>query len=308
MSVRRGLAGPPPLRLASPDGPWEALRGALGDGGYGLAYGTASTWAAAADDSALSRILGHEYGRYQALSGTARARFAASRLLLKHAAAAVLGAEPADLELARRPGGRPYLRGCGRLDVSLSHTGDVVAVGLSRLGPIGVDVEPGDRTAYGTGLEEDVCTEHERAALGWLPQEGRNAAVIRLWTLKEAYTKALGLGTRLSFRSFGFTVPATATAAPRLLGTDGLPADDGGWHFETHALDDGCTLSAAVGPAPHATDGTPDTAGMVDRGLMGAVVGCFRKDAAAAQGEDFAEDSREESRRAFGAGRVGRAV
>ncbi|GAB2921419.1 4'-phosphopantetheinyl transferase family protein [Streptomyces heilongjiangensis] len=287
MSVRRGLAGPPPLRVASPDGPWEALRGAVRDGGYGLAYGLAGDWAPAARGPALRALLGHEHGRYLALNGEeARTRFAVSRLLLKHAAAAVLGADPADLELARRPNGRPYLRGCGRLDVSLSHTGDVVAVGLSRLGPVGVDVEPQGRAAYGTGLEEDVCTAHERAALGWLPEEDRNAAVIRLWTLKEAYTKALGLGTRLSFRSFGFTTPSTGTAAPRLLGTDGLPADDGGWHFETHAVDDRCTLSAAVGPAPRAAAGPVDASGMVDDGLMRAVVTCSRKDALATTGAD----------------------
>ncbi|MCF6525448.1 4'-phosphopantetheinyl transferase superfamily protein [Streptomyces sp. JJ36] len=279
MSVPRGLAGPPPLCVRGPGGPWEPLRDALRDGGYALVWGRVTDWPAPGGGTALRGLLGHEAGRYAALEGAGgRARFAASRLLLKHAAAAVLGVRPAELELARRPNGRPYLRGCGPLEVSLSHTGPLVAVGLSRLGPVGVDVERPGRAAYGTGLEEDICTGHERAALDWLPETERNAAVIRLWTLKEAYAKALGLGVRLPFRSFGFTTPATATATPRLLGTDGLPAADAGWRFETHPLDDGCTLSAAVGPTAFATGGVPAAAGMVDRSLMREVVRCSRED------------------------------
>ncbi|MEE1929378.1 4'-phosphopantetheinyl transferase superfamily protein [Streptomyces sp. TRM 70351] len=282
MGSPRGLVGPPPVRVRAGDGPWEALDTALEDGDYALAYGFLADWDPdGRTPGELTRLLGTEADRYGRLEcPEARRRFAASRLLLKHVAAAVLRARPEELELARHPNGRPYLRGCGQLEVSLSHTGTALAVGLSRRGPIGVDIEPSGRTVYGTGLEEEVCTGHERSQLGWLPEPERNGAVIRLWTLKEAYSKALGHGLRLPFRSFGFTTPLTATAVPRLLAVDGTPADDVGWQFETHPLADGYTLSTAVSP-PGTGPGAPqptEAGDLLDKTMTSAVLGCYRKD------------------------------
>lgn len=274
MPPRPGLTGPPPTRVVGPSGPWHPVRDALRDRGYALVHAQVGDWLpVAGDERAVERLLGHEAGRLDTIGGAgARDRFTVSRLLLKYAAGALLDAEPADLELARGPNGRPYLRGFSRFEITLSHTGRTVAVGLSGLGPIGVDVEQPGRPAYATGLAEDICTPYERSVLDWLPPEDRNAAVIRLWTLKEAYSKALGLGTRLSFRSFGFTTPATDGTAPRLLKADGQPSDTGGWQFETHPLEGGCTLSAAVGPSAFASTGIQRAAEMVDQRLMRAVV------------------------------------
>ncbi|WP_457514922.1 hypothetical protein [Streptomyces sp. TE33382] len=60
--------------------------------------------------------------------------------------------------------------------------------------------------------------------------------------------------------------------APRLLNADGQPSDTGGWQFETHPLEGGCTLSAAIGPSAFAPTGIPRAAEMVDQRIMRAVV------------------------------------
>jgi len=282
---RHDPAGAPPARVRGPRGPWDRPLSALAADGHALLYGYVSDWVPdgaddrgddGADGGGPSRLLASEAPRYRAYrSPGPRRRFAASRLLLKHAAGVVLGTDPARLELGREPNGRPYLRGCRHLEISLSHSGDLVAVGLSLLGPVGVDVEASARRVYGSGLEEEALTGHERAALGRLPEEERNAAVIRLWTLKEAYGKARGLGLRLPPRSFGFPVPGdpgAPAAGTRLLRADGTPADDRGWRFETHRLEGRWTLSAAVAPAPFGAVRDPAAGALLDRTLAAAVV------------------------------------
>ncbi|MGW5660938.1 4'-phosphopantetheinyl transferase family protein [Streptomyces sp. NPDC003758] len=236
--------GPDPTFAPGPRTPLPGLDQALAATGYALVWGRPADWAP--EPAAIRRLLGREFGRYERIgSPEHRHRFAASRMLLKHAAAAALGAEPEQLELARRPGGRPYVRGCDQLEVSLSHTGRMLVVAVSQLGLVGVDVEAADRPVLGSPVERDICIAREAEDIGRLPAERRNAALVRLWTLKEAYSKALGFGMRLPFTSFGFE-PVGGEGPGRLLRADGVPVEQGGWSFQSHVLDGAYTASAAI--------------------------------------------------------------
>jgi 4'-phosphopantetheinyl transferase len=236
--------GPDPMFAPGPHALLPGLRKALSATGYALAWGRPADWAP--ELPALESLLGRELGRYERIgSPEHRHRFAASRMLLKHAAAAALGAEPEQLELARRPGGRPYVRGCDQLEVSLSHTGRMLVVAVSQLGLVGVDVEATGRPVLGSPVEGDICIPREAEEIGRLPLERRNAALVRLWTLKEAYGKALGFGMRLPFTSFGFE-PVGGEGPGRLLRADGVPVEQGEWSFESHVLDGRYTASAAI--------------------------------------------------------------
>lgn len=75
--------------------------------------------------------------------------------------------------------------------ISSSSRENIALFGLSRE-RIGVDVE------ISSALEPawNVLHEEERAALAALPDKARSHEFLRLWTAKEAYLKALGLGLR----------------------------------------------------------------------------------------------------------------
>ncbi|MFJ3927810.1 4'-phosphopantetheinyl transferase family protein [Streptomyces sp. NPDC090022] len=258
----------PPVHVTGPDGPWDAVSAAVTEHGHAVVYATWGEWLTAAlSDTALRPLLGRDWQRYRRTADAAiRYRFVTSRMVVKYTAAAALRTEPAALDLSYRIGGRPYIRGLDQLDVSLSHTEDLIAVGISRTGRIGVDAEPAGRRMSFELLHDRVCTPAEAAELARLPAAEQAAGMLRLWTLKEAYTKALGQGLRLDFNEFGFGLDSGELLAP-----DGRPAAHGEWAFGTHHVLGRYLLSVAC----HDTglDPAVDTAvhTMLDEGFMSMV-------------------------------------
>lgn len=259
-----------PIHVSGPDGPWHKVREGMRLRGNAVVYTTWGEWlATAVTDPLLRPLLGRDWTRYRRTADpVVRFRFVASRMATKFTAAAALDTEAAELDLAYRIGGRPYLRGLDQIDVSLTHTDDLIAVGVSRNGRIGVDAEPAARTMSFDLMQEHVCTPAERAELQRLPDADRSAGLLRLWTFKEAYTKALGQGLRLGFSEFGLGV-----GSPGLLGPDGTPAARGDWAFTTHQVLGRYLLSVACHDA--GLDTSRDTAPrtMFDEGFVGAVTG-----------------------------------
>lgn len=98
--------------------------------------------------------------------------------------------------LARDSQGRPRLEGCvDPPHVSISHHREYLATALTRLGPIGVDIET-LRDVPAIDLAERWFDGDESAWLRGLPDDRRSLAFLQLWTRKEAVGKALGLGLR----------------------------------------------------------------------------------------------------------------
>ncbi|MEU3228253.1 4'-phosphopantetheinyl transferase superfamily protein [Streptomyces sp. NPDC006976] len=237
-----------PLAVTVAGTNWTAVRTELAAHGTALVYGRLDDWRPAdPGGAALRATLGRDWARYRDITHEEiRDQFAASRLLLKHAAAAALHAEPQDLELMYGPTGRPYLRGCDQIDISLSHTDDLLLVGLTTRGLVGVDAERSDRRIYSRGLDRHICTPHERLLVSELPEEERNPSLLRLWTLKEAYSKAIGQGMRFRFTEFGFGPDGRPAQVQR---PDGTPGAGDEWSFRTCLLvSDGLEfcVSAAV--------------------------------------------------------------
>ncbi|MFJ9250116.1 4'-phosphopantetheinyl transferase family protein [Streptomyces sp. NPDC101776] len=254
----------PPLHVPRPAGPWKGVRENLARRGNALVYTTWSEWLPSMlTHPRLRDLLGHDWNRYRRTRDpVVRYRFAAARLLIKHTAGAALDTAPEHLDLAYRLGGRPYLRGLDQIELSLTHTGDVIAVGISRIGRIGVDVEFADRLVRLDLLEARMLTPAEAAELAALPEAERTARTLRLWTLKEAYTKALGQGLRLSFTEFGFS------RGGRLLAPDGSAASRGEWGFATRSVLDRYLLSTACHDAGLNTAGDTSVRTMLDPGFL----------------------------------------
>lgn len=91
-----------------------------------------------------------------------------------------------------RDSGAPYLAAHPELHVSISHCRTAVAVAVSEVGPVGIDIE--SRRRIGEGLMERVCTPEELAAIHH--SDDPTMAFLQLWTRKEAVLKCRGTGIR----------------------------------------------------------------------------------------------------------------
>lgn len=84
------------------------------------------------------------------------------------------------------------------IDFSIAHSAGVVAVALSDVYRVGVDVEP----AVPQGADPIVWSElsaSERARLATAPEAERARWFLRMWTLKEAFVKSTGAGASMRF-------------------------------------------------------------------------------------------------------------
>ena len=128
--------------------------------------------------------------------GAVRARLAGAGWLLRY----VLRLEGIPVhaqQFTTSPDGKPLLAN-GSLDFSLSHSGEWVLCAVSSQ-LVGVDVEL-PRCTLATARR--FFALEEVAMLESLPKSAQADALLRLWTAKEAFTKALGTGLKQGLGSF----------------------------------------------------------------------------------------------------------
>jgi 4'-phosphopantetheinyl transferase len=125
----------------------------------------------------------------------ARDRWIAARWTLRQVLARYLDEEPARIELARGPHGKPRLaRRPERLRFNLSHSGEVALVALSGEHEVGVDVERIRPNRDLAALAERAFGDEDLAALRAASVEERAAVFHRRWARHEARLKCLGIG------------------------------------------------------------------------------------------------------------------
>lgn len=125
-----------------------------------------------------------------------RDEFVFGRIMLRELAGSILGVPSQRLRFSEGAFGKPYVLvpRDSELQFNISHAGGWVVVAVSRLNPVGVDIEP---SAYELPIEfltKQVCSVGEAALLAGLPVDRRNAEFLRIWTVKEAFFKATGEG------------------------------------------------------------------------------------------------------------------
>jgi len=143
--------------------------------------------------------------RYTSIEDTNR--FVLSRSLLNYALRQHLpGASPASLQIATTDKGKPYLKApFDRVAISISHTPGLVAVCISDANTCGVDLESLDRVMGVEGLSARYLSLAEQEWLQAHKPAERRHAFLKLWTLKEAYLKALGLGISVPLSALTFS-------------------------------------------------------------------------------------------------------
>jgi len=136
-----------------------------------------------------------------------RRDFAAAHALLRRQLSMHAHVPPDALTFDATSEGKPYLsdrlisRG---LAFNLSHTRGMVACAIGRDVDIGVDVESIDRTVDGRDIVARYFSSGEVRLLDDCDVADRPARFIELWTLKEAYIKAIGRGLSHPLDCFGF--------------------------------------------------------------------------------------------------------
>ncbi len=131
-------------------------------------------------------------------------------------------------------GRKPVVAGRDRCPVSfnLSHTRGCVACAVAAGVPVGVDVERIDQATSTLEAAARYFSPCEVAHLGSLPDSIGPTRFVELWTLKEAYLKAIGMGLAHPLDTFGFDV-----AHPPALRFEPPPHTDATqWHFALFAV------------------------------------------------------------------------
>ncbi len=161
----------------------------------------------------------------------------ASRLLQRLAVAHCARMAPdtaGDIRFSSEPGMRPVVLEpalAQALRFSAANTHGMVACAVSGTNNIGLDVEE-IKQKLAPELVDHCCTANERAELWSLPEEERRKAFFQLWTLKESYLKARGIGLQVSPHLIGFT-GSGRVAIPTLHADSGTEPSPGHWHFRT---------------------------------------------------------------------------
>jgi 4'-phosphopantetheinyl transferase len=163
-------------------------------------------------------------GRY--LHVPAREQFIAARAGLRLILAGYLALDPARIAFTHGPAGKPALAG-GGLHFNVSHTQGLVLIAVTREGEVGIDVERLRTMPTHLDLAGRFFTPGEVAGLRRLPAGASEAAFYAVWTRKEAFLKATGLGLPHGLERFEVSVPPDDPA--RILHIDGDAAAGARW-------------------------------------------------------------------------------
>jgi 4'-phosphopantetheinyl transferase len=182
-----------------------------------------------------------------------RLSYVAGHALLRSVLSRQVGSAPASLRFVRSRHGKPELASPAlpRVRCNLSHTRGLVACAVTLTWDIGVDVEPLDPMPDWTALVPRVLSAPEQGALREVTGEEAGRRFVALWTLKEAYLKAVGLG--LSVPPSAISVELAAEG-PRLMSTGPVGGSPAGWRLHTYSIAPGYLLSLAYAPGDDGTE------------------------------------------------------
>lgn len=93
----------------------------------------------------------------------------------------------------------------GPLYFNLSHSGDRIALGITNIGELGVDIEQIHRSRDYCAIVDNHFSEREQFWVYATDEPERRRRFFKLWSLKEAYTKALGEGLRIPLNGFSIS-------------------------------------------------------------------------------------------------------
>ena len=168
--------------------------------------------------------------------------YIASRWLMRTVLARYTGISPDAVEFLRTDKGKPYLPH-SNIHFSLSHSGHWALLAVSEMELIGVDIEEVNTARDLSNIAESYYHPQEFAVMQLLPGEAQTDYFYRLWTLKEAFLKAIGEGISAGLDKIQFDLAGNAISA-EIAAPLGNNANE--WQFHQWALtaQDYCALAS----------------------------------------------------------------
>lgn len=189
--------------------------------------------------SALAWLDGTEQQRRDRfLYDSPKRRFTLCRAALRSVLCDQFGCHNQHLAFEASKHGKPYAIVCGRrapISFNVSHSGAHGLIALARGGRVGIDVE--ERVPHRSldELIEAVFSPNERHELAAASNRDRLHLFFRLWTMKEALSKAHGMGLSLDVSRFEIPHDMRHGATSGSVRFAGMPG--AGWRLEDISTD-----------------------------------------------------------------------
>jgi 4'-phosphopantetheinyl transferase len=136
----------------------------------------------------------------------------AARVLLRLGLSRAVDREiaPSDWTFERSEGSKPVVStALPRINFSVAHVDELSVVAISQRLEVGVDVESVDQNVSESVMSDFSHVDEYSAVRDLLPRQ-RVREFLRFWTLKEAYTKMVGVGQSLDFDTIKFVLDPLA--------------------------------------------------------------------------------------------------
>ena len=200
------------------------------------------------DQAACFRLLSPpERERHDAFrSESARLQHLAARGLVRTTLSRYRDVAPDQWRFETNRYGRPSIDGSlqiSGLHFNLSHTHGMAVCAIASVEEIGVDVESRDRDAGLDELAATMLSRQERERFDTTQGQARGDFFFTLWTLKEAYVKARGMGLALPMN--GILVDLESSA-PAVHFSDEIADDPARWTFRSLPLEAGYIVGVAA--------------------------------------------------------------
>jgi 4'-phosphopantetheinyl transferase len=133
-----------------------------------------------------------------------RHQYIAAQALARNALAHHYPLPPEAWQFCKGAHGKPAPEPACGLHFNLSTCEELVVCLVGRGIEVGVDAEPLARGETIAGLKQEIFTRAERNQLEQLHGEEKHDRAVSMWVLKEAYTKARGMGLLMPLQGFSF--------------------------------------------------------------------------------------------------------
>jgi 4'-phosphopantetheinyl transferase len=135
-----------------------------------------------------------------------RRDFTLAHDLLRRSLSTYRPVEPGAWDFQSDAAGKPFLPGDPALSFNLSHTRQLVACAIAAGTPVGIDVERAARLVDAGAIASRYFSPFEVASLERCRGDAHKLRFLELWTLKESFVKAVGVGLTMPLHSMTFAL------------------------------------------------------------------------------------------------------